>query len=700
MSFAKALLLAALIAPTASAAPGGCLFSGEPADAATIQLRKVVGSFERPVAYVASPDKDATFYVVEQPGTVKLVVRDQVQPQAALAWRDKVDASGNEMGLLGMAFHPTFAQNRRVFFNYTPRGSGIRNRVAEFMVLADGRIDPSSEKTILEYTQAQPFTNHKGGHLAFGPDGFLYIGTGDGGSANDPRGNGQNLRVLLAKMLRIDVDRPSDGNPYGIPADNPRFSDPQARREIYAYGLRNPWRYSFDRVTGELWAADVGQDKYEEIDVITKGANFGWNTMEGLHCFRAANCSQAGLALPVVEYPRSQGASVTGGYVYRGQAIPALVGAYVYADYVSGNIWALRRDGANVTNKLLVAAGLNISSFGEDKQGELYVIDHSNGEVLKIIPGQQRAEDFPRKLSETGCFASLAPLTPAPRVAPYQVSSALWSDGATKERYVFVPRGATIGFDIEAPFVFPTDTVLIKNFSIPQLGGSRRVETRFLVKRPGNRFSGYSYRWNDEQTEAFLLADATTRDVTIAEGGSTADFSYYYPSAGDCVRCHTASAGLALGFDRMHLNLPGQLSSLAQSGVFEARAVPTDVARLGALAAIDDTSRTLNDRARAYLHTQCAHCHNSDNGSNQGDFDLTYGLTLAETGACDKVPKDSLGVAGARVIKPGDAQRSVAWLRAHSLNKDVRMPPLASSREDRAGTSLLASWIGSLRGCN
>jgi glucose/arabinose dehydrogenase len=230
--------------------------------------------------------------------------------------------------------------------------------------------DPQSESILLEI--AQPFSNHKGGRLVFGPDGYLYLGPGDGGSAGDPNGNGQNRSVLLGKILRIDVAQ----SPYGIPPDNPFAGNTEGfREEIYAYGVRNPWRFSFDSVTGWLWVADVGQDLYEEIDIVEKGKNYGWNIMEGKHCYGSPQCSTAGLVLPIWEYSHHEGQSITGGFVYRGAKLPELSGAYIYGDFVAGKIWALRYDGqAAPTNSLLSDTNLNISSFGIDKDGEIYFL--------------------------------------------------------------------------------------------------------------------------------------------------------------------------------------------------------------------------------------------------------------------------------------------------------------------------------------
>lgn len=343
-----------------------------------IALKKVSSGFERPVAAIFNPLDKAEYFVVEQGGLIRRVKSGVVQPTPALDLKAVVNSSDSETGLLGLALHPEFSTNKRVFVNYTTK-TRLRTVVAEFKMNAEGNFDRASEKVLLEIPQ--PYSNHNGGDLKFGKDGYLYIGTGDGGSGNDPQGHGQNLTSLLGKMLRIDVN---SGSPYGIPTDNPTFGGAGVRREIYAYGLRNPWRYSFDRATGKLWAADVGQNALEEIDVIEKGGNYGWKIMEGDQCLRGRTCSREGLKLPVHVYPRTEGVSVTGGYVYRGTAIPSLVGRYIFADFVTGKIWGLQAESAVRDNKLLLESGLNVSSFAEDIDGELYVIDHTSGSVHLI----------------------------------------------------------------------------------------------------------------------------------------------------------------------------------------------------------------------------------------------------------------------------------------------------------------------------
>jgi glucose/arabinose dehydrogenase len=312
-------------------------------------------------------------------------------PQAAnadifLDIRDRVSESANEEGLLGLAFGPDYSANG-YFYVYYSAASPRRSVISRFSVSQSNPnlADPGSETIILEIPQ--PFGNHKGGQLAFGLDGYLYIGLGDGGSAGDPFGNGQNIGTVLGKILRIDVRRVSEGRSYGIPPDNPFVGVEGAREEIWAYGLRNPWRFSFDTETGFLWAGDVGQDRWEEIDVVEKGLNYGWNIMEGRHCFSpAVDCDTAGLEPPVAEYDRSDGCSITGGYVYRGSDIPLLVGTYVYGDFCSGRIWGLRYDSVTVTGQaLLVDSDLSITSFGQDLEGNLYVLSRNEG-IYSIVP--------------------------------------------------------------------------------------------------------------------------------------------------------------------------------------------------------------------------------------------------------------------------------------------------------------------------
>jgi glucose/arabinose dehydrogenase len=347
--------------------------------------------FRRPVDLQSPRDGSGRLFVVEQDGVIRVFANraDVRASQVFLDIREQVNTNGNEMGLLGLAFSPRFASDKTFFVDYTASKLTRRiTRIARFTVSHDGGADRASEDVVIEI--AQPFSNHNGGQVAFGPDGMLYIAMGDGGSAGDPQGNGQSRAALLGKILRLDVSKP----PYAIPADNPFRGNARGwKEEVWAYGLRNPWRFSFDRESGELWAGDVGQVTYEEINLIEKGKNYGWDCREGKHAYqpaseRARDCDDVAASEfvdPVWEYGRQEGISVTGGYVYRGRALPDLVGWYVYADYGSGRIWALRRNRDRVDNRLLVDSDIMISTFGVDEADELYICAHDfRNEPTKI----------------------------------------------------------------------------------------------------------------------------------------------------------------------------------------------------------------------------------------------------------------------------------------------------------------------------
>jgi uncharacterized protein (TIGR03437 family) len=345
-----------------------------------IRLIPLVSGLRNPVDIQSPRDGSGWLFVVEQAGRIR-IVRDAALVAAPFLDISGRLTSGGERGLLGLAFPPGYASKRHFYVNYTDRqGNTV---VSRFRVTANpAAADPDSERILL--TVPQPFSNHNGGQLQFGPDGYLYIGLGDGGSANDPQNNSQNRRQLLGKMLRLDVE--SDLNEVRVPPGNPFVGDPAYDPRIWALGLRNPWRYSFDRAAGDLWIADVGQNRFEEVNFQPAssrgGENYGWVITEGLECVRAG-CDRTGLTPPVHVYPRSEGVSVTGGYVYRGRRYPALAGQYLYGDYGSGRIWALTREGTRFTNRLLLASGIAISSFGEDEEGELYLADHG-GRILQI----------------------------------------------------------------------------------------------------------------------------------------------------------------------------------------------------------------------------------------------------------------------------------------------------------------------------
>lgn len=664
-------------------------------------------SFSSAVFLTSAPDGRDEIYVVEKAGVVRVFENDPAASTSRVFvdLRDRVSASANEMGLLGLAFHPRYAQNGYVYVDYTA-ASPRRTVISRFNVADTDppTLDPASEQILL--TVDQPFSNHNGGMVAFGPDGYLYVGLGDGGSAGDPYGAGQDTQNLLAKMLRLDVDNPAAGKTYGWPADNPFASGVGGRPEIWAWGVRNPWRFSFDRLLGTLWVGDVGQDAWEEIDVMAGPGNYGWNVMEGTHCYEpASGCDPSGTLLPVYEYPHSEGRSVTGGYVYRGARLPELYGRYVFGDYANGRIWALSWDGEAVTqNVLLSDTDLPISSFGEDAAGELYVVALS-GTLHRLVRqgGAPASGEFPTRLSETGCWTDLARRIPAPGVYPYDVNSPLWSDGDVKARFLALPGLEQASWQAQGPWSFPDGTVLWKDFAVlndARDPSSRRLlETRLLLKLDGE-WRGYTYKWDEDGRDAYLLDGALTETLqVIGEDGAPKAYTHYYPSRSDCQACHTPASGQVLGVKTNQLNrdhnywgvVDNQLRAFDHIGLLDPPLAgdPDGLPRLPDPA---DTQVAVADRARSYLDANCAHCH-LPGGTAISTLDLRWETPLADTLACGVEPSQGdMGVPGSLILYPGQPEKSTLWLRM-SVTGTGRMPPLASGVVDGLGVSVVDGWI-------
>lgn len=385
----------------ACCAVGGLFFSAHPAALAeearpSVTLLPIVShdirsmlpfspSLKSPVFLTHARDQSGRLFIVEQPGTIRILEKGKLLKVPFLDIKERV-LFGGEQGLLGLAFHPEYRLNGRFFVNYTRKDDGA-TVIAEYHRSEQADLAGREERILVSIPQ--PYPNHNGGMIAFGPDGYLYIGMGDGGSGGDPQNRAQNKDELLGKLLRIDV---SNLTPYGIPTDNP-FIRGKERPEVFAMGLRNPWRFSFDRETGDLWLADVGQNKWEEVNVVRKGGNYGWRVMEGFHCFNLPEpCGKENFTSPLLEYDHQGGrCSITGGYVYRGRSVSELAGLYIYGDYCSGEIFAVHtaKDGRIVSEPwLLVKSRMRISSFGEDDAGEIYVLDHK-GAVYQLAPGSK-----------------------------------------------------------------------------------------------------------------------------------------------------------------------------------------------------------------------------------------------------------------------------------------------------------------------
>jgi len=693
----------------------GCLAGAEPTT--TLAVNRVFPNlgFSAPLAMLQAPSDASRWYVVEQGGRVRMF--DNVASVATATTFIDISgrvASGGERGLLGMAFHPGFPTDRRVFLSYTTTDPGpLTSRISSFTLAGDNTtLDAGSERILL--TVIQPESNHNGGNIAFGPDGYLYIGFGDGGGGGDGHGsigNGQNLQTLLGKMLRIDVGGPA-ATSYAIPASNPFAGSGGACssgsttaaqcREIYAWGFRNPWRWSFDRGgTHALWLGDVGQGAWEEVDRVVLGGNYGWRCHEGAHDYNL-NCGSLQPRLdPVAEYGRSAGYSITGGYVYRGTAIPSLVGRFVFADYGSGRIWNIAGDSqptVTVTGSQGLATGLGIASFGEAVNGELFVVDISGGSLYQLVQGAGGGGSVATQFSATGCGATGNPAEPAPGLIPYAPNAGFWSDGASKARWLALPDGQNIDTSAaDHDWDFPNGSVLRKDFRI----GARLVETRLFMRHTNGNWAGYSYEWN-----------AAGTDATRVVGGKTVAISgqdWIFPSEAQCLGCHTAAAGRSLGLETAQLN--GNLlypatgrtaNQVVTLNAIQALSPPitADPSALPAMPDPEGTSGTLTERARAWLHTNCAFCHRPG-GPTPSDMDLRYTTTLTATNSCNAQPQaGDLGLPNARIVAPGAPGSSVLLARIGQRNTAEAMPPFASNLVDAQGVQLISAWIGSLASCN
>jgi len=690
-----------------------CVAGERPSSTVTLAIERAypnLPNFVNPVLMLQAPGRGSVWYVVEQAGRVR-AFDDQPTVSTARTFIDIASRvrSGGEQGLLGMAFHPAFPNDPRVYLSYTSDSGGLVSRVSEFRTRDGGAsLDPSSEVILL--TVAQPENNHNGGNIAFGPDDYLYIGLGDGGGGGDQHGtigNGQNLLTTLGKMLRIDIGGTTGSVPYRIPVGNPYRGNPlcnagtgtQNCPEIYAYGFRNPWRWSFDRVSGDLWVGDVGQGTLEEVDLVTVEGNYGWRCFEGTRTYNSSCGPNAASSLPpVAEYGRTAGQSITGGYVYRGSANPPLVGRYVFGDFVTGRIWHIARETAptlDVTQTQSLATGLSIASFGQRLDGELYVVNYG-GTLHRLRPGATSGGTVPTELSATGCVLPGDATKPATGLIPHAPNAPFWSDGAAKDRYLGLPNGTTITVAADGDFELPNGTVLMKSFRL----AGKLVETRLFMRHTDGEWAGYTYEWNAQGTDATRVVGGKT----VSVGGQ----SWVFPSEAQCLACHTAAAGRSLGLEIAQLNgnllypqtgrVANQLYTLNSVQVFDPP-LTTSPSSLPALPDPYGTAGSLQDRARAYLHTNCSQCHRP-NGGTPTNLDLRYTTSLASTNACNVAPQaGDLGIANARIIAAGDAPRSV--LLARIKRRDTQgMPPLASTVVDAAGVDLVTSWIDSLAGCN
>jgi uncharacterized repeat protein (TIGR03806 family) len=664
--------------------------------AAAIALQPALGGqqFFWPTVVTQAPGDPSRFFVVEKNGVVSVMSPDGSNRQEFINIIPQVNSTFDETGLLGMAFHPNWQTNHQVFLFYSAHDPtsphDLTSTLSRFTSTDGGKTLDKSTEQVLFRLQKEPADNHNGGNVAFGPDGDLYFGLGDGGGAGDILNHAQDTQQYFGKMLRVDVDH---GTPWAIPPDNPFADGTGGKPEIYAWGFRNPWRWSFDNATGLLWAGDVGQDHFEEIDIVKNGLNYGWHVREGFHCFNpATNCSNQGFTDPIVEYDHTQGIAVTGGYVYRGTALQGLVGNYLYADFGSGFMWSIPASAGQPgaprpTAVKLLASGKNISTFGQDLDGELYIAD-LNGGIYKIVaPANSTATGGPAKLlSQTGCTDPQDVTKPSAGLVPYAPSAPFWSDGASKERWLSIPDGTQITQAADGDFIFPPGTVLMKSFAL----GGKRLETRLFYQYADGGWAGFTYAWKPDGSDATLVTESTDIQVN--------NQTWTLPSPAQCLACHTAAAGSSLGLEAAQLQSDfaypngrtgDQLATLLHIGM---------VAPGPTVPALPDPQGDgpLEDRARAILHVNCSQCHRPGGTTPNGDFRFS---TPPSQGYCGKAPvAGDLGVAGAQLLAPGHPEQSLVVLRMQALDGN-RMPPLATHVVDQADVNVLTQWIASLTSC-
>lgn len=660
-----------------------------------------------PTKVLVEPVPNPRWFALEKNGrVVTFDPDDAVSLTPFLDLTGTASTSANEGGLLGMAFHPDYPAVPEVFLSYTIEGSGgprLHSIVTRFILDDVNSPGPGTvPQPIIEVDQFAG--NHNGGDIAFGPDRMLYFGLGDGGGGGDPNETAQDTTNLLGSMLRLNVIGTGEG--YNIPVDNPfagnakcgpTESNADDCPEIYAWGLRNPWRWSFDEPTGDLWAADVGQNAWEEVNLILADRNYGWDCREGAHDFESAGCNGP-FEEPVSEYPHGNGnGSITGGFVYRGTSIPGLYGRYVFADYLSGRIWALESDGmGGYTNEELINTPTGPSSFGIDQDGELYYTDINSGRIMQLVQTAGGVDQVPDLLSASGCVDPAGITQPYSGLVPYDINAPFWSDGADKDRFIGIPNGTAISINAQDDWVFPPGTVLVKNFR--RFG--RLIETRHLMRHSDGVWAGYTYEWNAAETEATRVRNGKTENIDGED--------WIFPDEAECLRCHTVVAGFALGPETSQMNRDftypqtgrthNQLETFDVVSMF-ASPLQGDPATLPSMPDPSDVGANPAQRARAYLHSNCANCH-QPGGPTPVDLDLRYTTSLADMNACNIVPTgDDLGLPMARIIAPGNASRSVLVERMR-LRDGNGMPPLGSTTDDVVGWLIVTGWINSLASCN
>jgi putative heme-binding domain-containing protein len=704
-------------------------------------------TFHNPLLLRSAPGTERLF-VGEQAGKLYSFPNNQDVSKADLfldltteihSWdpKGKVKGVGN---MYALAFHPQFEKNRFCYICYVldSKTSGEQlldgSRISRFTVSNTDppRVDPKSEKILITWLAG----GHNGCDLHFGPDGYLYISTGDGADPNPPDrlDTGQDLGDLLSCILRIDVDHSDKDKPYSIPPDNPFIKTPGARPEIWAYGFRNPWRMSFDRATGDLWVGDVGWELWEMVYHVRKGGNYGWSVMEGRQTVRPeAKRGPTPILPPALDFPHTEGASITGGYVYRGKKLKDLVGAYICGDWVTRKLWGARfdKDDHTTWHKELAQGTQRVVAFCEDNGGELYFVNYDDpgGTIHQIEPNEASKTwqpNFPTKLSDTGLFTSVKNQEPASGVLPFSINAEQWADFASSERYVAVPGSEKIRIyddPIEIPggfysgrVFFPKDGVLAKTISMEMERGRPQSRKRFetqILHYDGTYWHGYSYQWNDAQTDATLVPAVGANQVfevidKQAPGGKRKQ-TWHFPSRTECLTCHNPWVGNGLAFTIPQINRDyhyaqvsdNQVRTLQHIGLIEllrrdnGKDQPRGNGPFPKLVDPYDAKAELNQRARSYLHVNCSHCHQFGAGGT-ADLELRYDSPIEQTKTLEVRPaQGTFEIHSPHILSPGDPYRSVLYYRMSKLGAG-RMPHIGSEIVDDRGVKLIHDWIRQL----
>ncbi|MCA8998926.1 MAG: PQQ-dependent sugar dehydrogenase [Planctomycetaceae bacterium] len=650
-------------------------------------------SFQNPVDFAVEPTT-GRWFILQLDG--KLFAFDPASGAAPQLVADmKLQVEGHNHSY-GIEFHPDYANNGQLFWCYVLKPDLDDGSKVVRVEVKDGS-PPSIDLAAQELLLTWPSGGHNGGCLKFGPDGMLYITTGDGTGPFPPDSAdaGQNLADLRSTIMRIDVDHAGGGLPYSIPDDNPFLSLPEARPEVWAFGFRNPWKISFDAKTGELWCGDVGWELWELVFRVVRAGNYGWSLKEGRQPVRVDLPPGPGEIIPpVVDHLHTEARSITGGFVYYGTSLPDLEGAYLYGDYVTGKIWGLRNEGNSPTwHQELADTSLAIITFGLDADGELVIVDYAGG-FYRLIPRPAPSEthEFPRKLSQTGLFASTADQHPAPGVLPYALNAEMFADGAEAQRWLAIPdQGSIQVVRNREHWKYPQDTVVAKTISLD----NRNIETQIL-HFDGDEWRAYSYAWNEEQTDAELV-EKEGRDLEIPQtDGPPRPWRIH--SRAECLSCHMPPAGFTIGISLPNLNhsLGGVQNLLDQWSEWKVFANDLPKADLKT-AMVDpyDGSQDLEARARSYLAINCAHCHRRQGGGT-ARIEFPFEHANDQMNAIHELPtQGAFGLPEGKIITPGDPYRSVLYYRLATVGRG-HMPHIGTRNVDERGLKLIRDWIVSL----